>query len=369
MNDARVERYAKILVNYSVGVQPGDNVLVSGSVAAMPLVSETLRQVIRAGGYPMVQLHDDTLDEIVLHESSEEQLRHIPEPMRVIIESYDCIINIRGTDNTRALSAIDPVRQQITQAARSELMRTYMTRAAAGELRWVGTLYPTNAHAQEADMSLSDFEDFVFRACHADKEDPIAEWLAVSAMQQKLVDWLSGKRYIVVKGPHVDMQLSIAGRSFINSDGKRNMPSGEIFTGPVEDSVNGWVRFSYPAIVAGREVAGVELRFEEGRVIEASAEKNEDFLLKTLDTDEGARYLGEFAIGTNYSIDRFTKSILYDEKIGGTIHMALGRGYPETGSKNMSAIHWDMICDMRDGGKIWVDDDLFYDNGAFVVMD
>jgi len=369
MKDARIERYARILVNYSVGVQPGDNVLISGSVAAMPLVAETLRQVIRAGGYPMVQLQDERLEEIVFQESSDEQLQRIPEPMKIIIEKYDCLINIRGSNNTRGLSAIDPSRQQIAQAARSELMGTYMARAASGELRWVGTLYPTNAHAQEADMSLSDFEDFVFRACYADKEDPVAEWLSVNARQQKLVDWLSGKEKVVIKGHHIDMRLSIAGRTFINSDGKRNMPSGEIFTGPVEDSVNGWVRFSYPAIVAGREVNGVKLRFEKGMVIEASAEKNEDFLLNTLDTDDGARYLGEFAIGTNYSIDRFTKSILYDEKIGGTIHMALGRGYPETGSKNVSAIHWDMICDMRDGGKIWVDDELFYDSGNFVEMD
>jgi aminopeptidase len=265
------------------------------------------------------------------------------------------------------LSAIDPSRQQIAQVAQSELMGVYMERSAAGELRWVGTLYPTNAHAQEADMSLEAFENFVFRACHADKEDPVAEWLAVRAVQQQLVDWLLGKEIVTVKGPNVDLQLSIAGRTFINSDGKRNMPSGEIFTGPVEESANGWVRFSYPAIVAGREVSGVELRFEDGNVVEAKAQKNEEFLLKTLDTDAGARYLGEFAVGTNYAIDRFTKSILYDEKIGGTIHMALGRGYPETGSKNVSAIHWDMICDMRDGGQIWVDDELFYDSGEFVV--
>lgn len=368
MNDPRIDRLAKILVNYSVDVQPGDKVLVTGSVAAMPLITETLRQVIRAGGHPMVQLEDERLEEIVFQESSDEQLQHIPEPMRLILETYDCLINIRGTNNTRAMSAIDPTRQQVAQAARSELMGRYMERSAAGELRWVGTLYPTNAHAQEADMSLTDFEDFVFRACHADKDDPVAAWLAVNAMQQQLVDWLQGKEEVIVKGPNIDMHLSIAGRTFINSDGKRNMPSGEIFTGPVENSVNGWVRFSYPAIVAGREVDGVELRFEDGKVVEASAEKNEGFLLKTLDTDESARYLGEFAVGTNNGIDRFTKSILYDEKIGGTIHMALGRGYPETGSKNVSAIHWDMICDMRDGGKIWVDGELLYDSGKFTVL-
>lgn len=367
MKDPRVERLAKLLVNYCVEVQPGDRVLLNGSIAAMPLVSETYRQIIRAGGHPLVLMEDDALSEIFFQESSDEQLQFIPEPRRQILETYECIIGIRGTNNTRALSAIDPSRQQIAQAAQSELMGVYMERSAAGELRWVGTLYPTNAHAQEADMSLEDFEDFVFRACHADKEDPVAEWLAVRAIQQRLVDWLVGKEKITVKGPNVDLQLSIAGRTFINSDGKRNMPSGEIFTGPVEESANGWVRFSYPAIVAGREVSGVELRFENGKVIEAVAQKNEEFLLKTLDTDTGARYLGEFAVGTNYAIDRFTKSILYDEKIGGTIHLALGRGYPETGSKNVSAIHWDMICDMRDGGQIWVDDILFYDSGQFVV--
>jgi aminopeptidase len=231
----------------------------------------------------------------------------------------------------------------------------------------VGTLYPTNAFAQEADMSLSDFEDFVFGACHVDKDDPVSEWLKVSKEQQRLVNWLKGKSQVKVKGPSVDLNLSITGRSFINSDGKRNMPSGEIFTGPVEESVNGWVRFSYPTIVAGREIAGIELRFEDGKVTEASADKNEEFLLSALDSDGGARYLGEFAVGTNYGIDRFTKNILYDEKIGGTIHMALGAGYPETGSKNKSALHWDMICEMRDGGQIWVDDELFYDAGQFKV--
>jgi aminopeptidase len=248
-------------------------------------------------------------------------------------------------------------------------MEISMKRSATNEFRWVGTMFPTNAHAQEADMSLSDFEDFVFSACYVDKDDPVAEWKKVSAMQQKLVDWLVGKKKVTVKGPNVDLTLSIAGRTFINSDGKHNMPSGEIFTGPVEDSCNGWIRYSYPAIVGGREVSGIELHFEEGKVVKATAEKNQDFLISTIDTDEGARYLGEFAIGTNNGIQRFTKSILFDEKIGGTMHMALGAGYPETGSVNKSSVHWDMICDMRDGGKIWVDDELFYDSGHFLLLD
>jgi aminopeptidase len=242
-----------------------------------------------------------------------------------------------------------------------------MRRSAAGEHRWVGTLFPTNAYAQEADMSLSDYEDFVYGACFADKEDPAAEWTRMANTQQKLVDWLVGKKEVKVEGPNIDLTLSIEERTFINSHGRRNMPCGEIFTGPVENSVNGWVRFSYPAIQNGREVSGIELYFEEGKVVKATAKKNEDFLHSMLDSDAGARYLGEFAIGTNNSINRFTKSILFDEKIGGTIHMAVGAGYPETGSNNKSSVHWDMICDMRDGGKIWVDGTEFYDSGKFLV--
>jgi aminopeptidase len=367
VKDPRIEKLAQVLVAYCVDVQPGDKVLLNGSVEALPLVSETYRQILRAGGHPLVQLQSDVFAEIFFQESSEEQLQHIHEPMKLVFETYDCIIGIGGASNTRSLSAIDPKQHQIAQAARSGLMATQMERSAKGELRWVGTLYPTNAQAQEADMSLEDFEDFVYTACYANKEDPVAEWLAVREAQQRLVEFLAGKKHIEVKGPNADLQLSIEGRTFINSDGRRNMPSGEIFTGPVEDSVDGWVRFTYPAIVAGREVSGVRLQFEDGKVVEATAEKNEAFLLKTIDTDPGARRLGEFAIGTNYAIDRFTKSILYDEKIGGTIHMALGRGYPETGSQNISAVHWDMICDMRNGGEIRVDGQLFYKDGEFVI--
>lgn len=367
MNDPRTIRMAHLLTNYCVEVQPGDKVLLGGTVAALPLVVETYRQVLRAGGYPLLQLDDDAFQEIFLSEASDAQLQFVPEPQKLIFDTYDCLINIRGSSNTRALTGTDPARQQMMQAARSEIMGTYMRRSAEGSLRWVATMFPTQAQAQEADMSLSDYANFVFGACYVDKEDPVAEWQAISARQQRLVDWLAGKDKVVVKGPNIDMQLSIAGRTFINADGKRNMPDGEIFTGPVEESVNGWVKFTYPAIVAGREVNGVQLRFKDGQVIEASAAKNDDYLQKMLNTDDGARYLGEFAIGTNYGIDIFTKSILYDEKIGGTLHMALGRGYPDTGSKNISGIHWDMICDMRDGSQIWVDDELLYENGQFVL--
>ncbi|HSG18691.1 MAG TPA: aminopeptidase [Anaerolineae bacterium] len=367
MSDPRVVKLAKLLTNYCVAVQPGERVIINGSCAGYPLVKETYRQVIRAGGHPMIVLLEDDIDEILYKEGNDDQIQFIPDPMRLTLETYECRIAIRGARNTRSLNGVDPARQRLRQQASKELMAISMRRSAAGELRWVGTLYPTAAHAQDADMSLGEFEDFVYGACHVDKDDPVAEWRKISAEQQRLVDWLAGKERVKVRGPSVDLTLSVAGRTFINADGTNNMPSGEIFTGPVEESVNGWVRFSYPAIVAGREVMGVELRFEEGKVVQATAEKNEEFLLTALDSDDGARYLGEFAIGTNYGIDRFTKSILYDEKIGGTIHMALGAGYPQTGSKNISSLHWDMICEMRDGGQIWVDDELFYDSGEFKV--
>jgi aminopeptidase len=248
----------------------------------------------------------------------------------------------------------------------TELMQVMMQRAATGEHRWVGTLFPTNAYAQDAEMSLSDYEDFVYGACMPDPDDPVGYWERFSAWQDQIVEWLKGKRAVHVTGPDTDLNLSIDGRTFINSDGHHNMPSGEVYTGPVEDSVEGHVRFSYPAIHQGHEVSGVQLWFEGGRVVRATAEKNEEFLLSTLDTDEGSRYVGEFAIGTSEGIQQFTSQILFDEKIGGSFHMALGAGYPETGSKNQSAIHWDMICDLRQGGEIWVDGELLYKEGAFV---
>jgi aminopeptidase len=365
MADPRIHKLAKLLVSYCVAVQPGDKVMLKSGPAALPLLRETYREIVRAGGLPHLFWDDQQLDEIMLQEGDETQLRYVEDTVKLAVETFDCRITIRAEENTRALSGVDPARQQIAAAARRELLQTFMARSATGDLRWVGTLFPTNAYAQDADMSLPEFEDFVYGACHADKADPVAEWQKLSRFQQQLVDYLVGKDRVQVKGPNADLSLSIKGRSFINSDGHKNMPSGEIFTGPVESSVNGWIRYTYPAIYQGREVEGIELWFEAGKVVKATATKNEAYLLTVLDTDEGARYLGEFAIGTNEAIDRFTRSILFDEKIGGTIHLAVGSGYPETGSQNRSAVHWDMICDMRDGGQIWVDGELFYENGRF----
>jgi aminopeptidase len=242
-----------------------------------------------------------------------------------------------------------------------------MKRSAAGELRWALTLFPTQAYAAEADMSLAEYEDFFYRACLCDRPDPVEAWRVQSDETRRLADWTNGREEIRLEGPGTDLTLNVSGRTFVAADGRHNMPDGEFFTGPVEDSVNGEVTFSYPAVYGGREVAGVKLRFRDGKVVDASAERNEDFLLKTLDTDEGARRLGELGIGTNYGIDRFTKEILLDEKIGGTIHLAVGMSYPETGGKNSSAVHWDMVCDLRQGGRITVDGVELQSNGRFSV--
>ena len=299
--------------------------------------------------------------------ASEEQLEYIPEPTKLMVETFDCSLWVSAERNTKAMSNVDPQRQIIQQRAQTPLFKTYMERAARGELRWNTTLFPTNAFAQDAEMNLDEYADFVFGACLPDLDDPVGFWKRQSAEQQRIVDWLAGKQRVHVLASGTDLRLSIAGRSFVNCDGSYNMPDGEIFTGPVENSVEGHVTFSYPAIHAGREVAGVQLEFQEGKVIKASASKNQDFLLKTLETDPGARYVGEWAIGTNKGITRFTRQILFDEKINGSFHMALGHGYPETGSCNESAIHWDMICDLRQGGEIWVDDELLYKNGRFTI--
>jgi aminopeptidase len=323
--------------------------------------------VLEAGGHPLLLPSLPGIERLLYELGSDEQLKYIPEPIKLATETYDVRINIRGAANTKSLSNVDPAKMVLRNRAQTDLMRTFMERSASGALRWVSTLFPTNAYAQDAEMSLSEYEDFVYGACMPDLDDPVGYWERFSAWQQKIVDWLEGREHVHVVGPGTDLELSIAGRTFINSDGTHNMPSGEVFTSPVEDSVTGHVTFSYPAIHQGREVTGIKLRFEEGRVVEASAEKNESFLVETLDTDDGSRRVGEFAIGTNEGITRFTSQILFDEKINGSFHMALGAGYPETGSKNESAIHWDMICDLRDGGRIWVDEELFYENGRFAV--
>jgi aminopeptidase len=367
MADQRVEKLADVLVNYSVEVQPGDKVLIQGESAGEPLYKELYAKVLQAGGHPLVLVSLPGLSEVFFRYASDEQLQYVPEPLRMMYETYDVRIRVIAEANTKELSNVDPAKVVLRDRAYTELMKIFMQRSASKELRWVVAPFPTNAYAQDADMGLAEYEDFVYGACMPDMDDPVGYWRRLEAWQRKIVDWLATKDQVHVIGKETDLHLRIGGRTFENSAGKHNIPDGEIFTGPVEDSVEGQVCFSYPAIYQGREVTGVRLWFEKGKVVKATAEKNGDFLLQTLDTDEGARYVGEFAIGTNEGITHFTREILFDEKINGSIHMALGAGYPETGSKNESAIHWDMICDMGEAGEIWVDGELLYRNGKFVI--
>jgi aminopeptidase len=367
MEDPRVEKLAELLVNYSVAVQPRQKVMIRGSSLADPLLRQVYRKVLEAGGYPFLHLDLPGIQEIFYKVANDEQLSFVNEPQKLMIETYDVDIAIMADQNTRAMTHVDPARIAINRRAWSPVFTRYLDRAAKHELKWTTTLFPTQAYAQDAEMSLSEYEDFVFNACMPDPQDPAGYWRRVSAKQQQVVEWLKGKKEVHLTAPGTDLRMSIEGRTFINCDCHENVPDGEVFTGPVERSVNGHVAFTYPSIYGGHMVSGVNLWFENGKVVKATAEKNEDYLLKSLDTDEGARYLGEFAIGTNEGIQQFTGQILFDEKIGGSFHIALGKGYPETGSVAESAIHWDMVCYLRSGGEIRVDDDLLYQNGQFVI--
>ena len=367
MVDPRIAKLAKVLVNYSLKIRPGDLFRISGPALAAPLIGEVYRESLTAGAHPFVRVSLEGLEEIYFKGASDEQLRFISELQRLEPEQITASLGIWGEWNTRELTRVDPKRLALRREATRDLQRRFLERAAVGELRWCGTQYPTNAEAQDAEMSLAEYEDFVFTAGMLDREDPVAAWEAVRKEQDRITQFLGRRKRLHVKGPDIDLELSVDGRTWVNAAGDKNFPDGEVFTGPVEDSVNGRVRFSFPAIYEGREVDDVELRFEGGKVVHAHAAKGEDFLHAMLDTDAGARFLGEFAFGTNYHIQQFTRNILFDEKIGGTLHMALGIGYPETGSKNTSGLHWDMICDLRNGAEVVADGEVVYRNGRFLV--
>jgi aminopeptidase len=367
MGDIRVEKLAELLVKYSTRVKKGDKVAVMGDGGATPLLREIYKQVLLAGGLPFLHYSPEGFEETFFTYASDEQLTYVDEYSKIVANTYDVRLHVAGTNNTKALSSIDPAKMVKRSASRRPLLETILERSARGEMRWVTTLFPTNAFAQDAEMSLEEYEDFVYGACLPDLDDPVGYWERFSKRQDEIIKWLRGKENVHVTAPGTDLTLSVKDRPFINCDGRLNMPDGEIFTGPVEDSINGTVYFSYPSVYDGREVSGIRLTFKDGKCVDATAEKNEAFLIQKLDTDEGSRYVGEFAIGTNESITKFTREILFDEKINGSFHMALGTGYPESGSTNRSAVHWDMVCDLTHGGEITVDGTTFYKNGKFQI--
>jgi len=374
MSDPRTERLASLLVQYSTALRPGDRVLIEAETAAEPLVRALFERALQAGAHPHLALSlagQETysgFDDSFLRLASDDQLDYPPTFFETAYREFESRLRIYSSSNTRLLMRADTARMARRQRAVQSLLRTQMDRGARGEFRWVTTIFPTIGHAHDAEMSLSEFEDYVFGACHVQGEDdPVAYWQAVEKKQARWAEALDGHDRVEIRGPDCDLRLSIRDRHFISSCGTHNMPDGEIYTGPVEPSVEGWARFAFPLVYKGREVEGVELTFKEGQVQTWKASKNQDFLESMLRTDEGARYLGEFGIGTNAAMQQLTRNILLDEKIGGTIHLALGAGYPDTGSHNLSAIHWDMLVEMRRDSEIRIDGELVYQNGEFRI--
>jgi aminopeptidase len=367
MADTRVQKLADILVDYSVELKQADLVSIRGSYVAEPLMLALYQRCLERGAHPMLRAMIPQAEPLFYRFASDRQLDFVWESDKWLTNNLNATISIISDTNTRQMSRIDPARQLRVTKARKPLMDATMKRAAEGQLRWNVTLYPTEAHAMDAEMSLAEYEDFYYGACLVDAEEPVAEWRRVAERHARLIEWIKGRNEVHLEGEGTDLFLDISGRTFIPADGKENFPDGEIFTGPVENGTRGRIRFSYPALYGGQLVEGIELVFDKGRVVEATAEKNEEFLLKTLDTDSGSRVLGELGIGTNYGIAGFTGETLLDEKIGGTVHLAVGASYPETGGVNDSAVHWDMVCDLRLGGRITVDGDPLMEDGKLLV--
>ncbi len=356
MSDPRTKKLASILVRHSLGVREGETVLINASSElAKPLVLEVFKEVMRAGGHPMTGIAFEETSNIFYSLASESQLLNFPRIRLFEAKNVDCVVNIRAAANKKAMSNINPS----LISRRSKVLRP-ISEEIVNKKRWILCNFPTNGLAQEADMSLEEYEDFLYGATNIN-------WMAVKRKEMKLKNALDKASEIRILGKDTDLKISIRGRKAIPCYGERNMPDGEVFLSPVEDSAEGYIYYEMPAIYQGREVLGIRLRFRKGKVVEAAADKNEKFLITMLDTDKGARFLGEIGIGVNYGIQKFSKDILFDEKIGGTVHLAVGRSYEEAGGKNISAIHWDMIKDLRKNGAIYLDGKMIQKNGRFLM--
>lgn len=360
-------RLAEVLTGYCRPIQPGDYVVIRSNTLAAEFIPALFTAILQRGGHPSLALDLPELDELFLLHASDAQLDFIDPAAQTRLERADVLLSIWAPENPHALTAIPPERMVRAQQGQAPLRQMYLQRVDDDSLRWNICAWPTEAAAQQAHMSARAYREFVYRAAGLHQPDPVAYWTGFRERQARLQAWLADKSHVEVRGPGIALTLEYARRHWRSSYGERNFPDGEIYTAPVEDSVNGRVAFSFPTYYGGREVSGAVLTFKDGLCVEATAERGEDFLLSQLDLDAGARRLGEFAIGTNWGVDRVTGNTLFDEKMGGTIHMALGNGYVQTGSQNKSAIHWDMVHDMRDGGEIWIDGTLFYRAGEFMV--
>lgn len=366
MTDPRVERLADVLVNYSLEIKRGDLLRVDAGAEAEPLIKEVYRKALEMDAHPVLRIWVPGLSEIYYKHASDENLEYLSELDMFEVEKITASLSVWSDTNTRVLSGVPPEKISRRHKAQAPLIKRYFEREEKGEIRWCGTLFPTPSAAQEADMGTAEFEDFVFSACFADRPDPVAEWKKVHERQEKLKSALDRLSEMRIEGRETDLRIKVKGREWENCDGKKNMPDGEIFTSPVEDSAEGAAYYPYPTLAGGRLVEGVRLEFRKGKVVKASAERGEDYLFESLELDEGARFLGELAFGTNPYIQRVTKNMLFDEKIKGTMHMALGKGFPNLGGKNDSILHWDFLVDMREG-RVTADGSVIYEDGEFRI--
>lgn len=365
--DPRIQKLARTLIHYSIGLKKGQLVKIMGEAVALPLIKAVFEEALKVGANPYTVIRVPDNEEALLRYGSDAQLKYISPVTRLESNKIDALVAILGTENTKYLSGVNPERQALCRKSRGPLVKKMFKRIADKSLSWVGTQFPTLADAQEAGMSLSEYEDFVYAAGHVDAGDPIKHWKKVARNQARLVKILNRVDRLHVRAEGTDLRMRVKGRKWINCAGTENFPDGEIFTSPIESTAEGHIRFTYPACYMGREVEDVRLEFEKGKVVKQSAARNEDYLKAMLDMDRAARYVGEFAIGTNYDIKRFSKNTLFDEKIGGTCHLALGASIPETGGKNHSALHWDMVCNLKKGGEIEADGKVIYRNGKFNI--
>lgn len=370
MRDPRVDRLARVIVEYSTGVQPGELVVIRSDPTGLPLVEALFERVLAAGGHPVWSATSEDLLEVLYRDGSESQAAFLSPLDMHEIEEANVRIVLWAETNTRRFTGVDPSKQSARSAGRRPYMKRFLEREGAGDLRWCGTLHPTQASAQDAEMSLREYEDFVYGAGMLGLPDPVSAWRALGERQSRICEWLDGRKELRFTAPPsdghdgTDLRVSVDGSRWINCAGRSNFPDGEVFAGP--QGVEGHVNYTFPAVYGGREVEGVRLVFREGRAVDAVARKNEGFLHAMLDQDAGARVMGEIAIGTNYEITRFTRNTLFDEKIGGTFHAAVGAGYAESGNANESGLHWDMVCDLRGGGEIAADGEVFHRAGRFV---
>ncbi len=361
-----LKKYAKLLVEYCLELQAGDKVFIQSTTLAEDLVREVYREAIKVGAHPEIDLMFRGKSKLFLDNANEDQLGYVSPLREYVFNHFDKYLYIRAPFNLREDSNVDSAKRTKRSLASKQLNAIFSKRTAEGSLVRSLCQYPTQASAQEAGMSLEEYQDFVFGACHLYDADPASSWREIRAEQQRFVDYLNQAKHIQYKNKKTDIRFSVDGRTWINSDGRVNMPSGEVFSGPVEDSVEGTVYFDYPSIYMGREVQGVTFEVEQGKIVSYSADRGEEILDEIMKIN-GARYFGEVAIGTNYNIQQPTKNILFDEKIGGTIHMAIGQSYIQTGGTNQSVVHWDLIADMKDGGEIYADGEKIYQDGKFLI--